>query len=146
MQFDILRIFNRYKIIMIILCAVLGILSCNEDSVTNSTETVKLVKVRVDLQTGFGNKTVFIKFNDESAFSANLSNMEPLAGPIATFDSYLHEGENNLSLLMHDLSLQSEIFSDSCSFILGDKEIYYLGLQFSDTLRFVLQDSPFFYL
>jgi hypothetical protein len=137
----------RSFIVILIVTIFLIISSCKEESVTNPvTENNNLVKANVDLQSGFAGKIVVVEFNKERTYQSNLSNIVSLAGPEASFITYIQKGKNNLFVLTQNPELPSEYFADSTIINIGDKKEYFLGLQISDSLKCIVQDSSFFYM
>lgn len=136
-----------YKII-IIFAAIFILESCKEESITNpvNDNDAILVKAQVDLQVGFAGKSVIITFNKESVYHSILSNVVSLAGPEATFITYIPKGANNLFVYTQNPNLPSEYFIDSTIINIGNKEKYFLGLQISDSLKCIVQDSSFLYM
>jgi len=136
-----------YKII-IIFAAIFILESCKEESITNpvNDNDAILVKAQVDLQVGFAGKSVIITFNKESVYHSILSDVVSLAGPEATFITYISKGENNLFVYTQNPNLPSEYFIDSAIVNIGDKGKYFLGLQIADSLKCIVQDSSFLYM
>ena len=116
--------------------------SCTDESTTNSLD--ELIKARIDLQSGFAGNYVIIKGNDEIIFNAQLSESVPLAGPLATFTTYLPKGNNKMFILW---TLNYPFLRDSIEFILEDTGNYFIGLQLlDDKIFFQIQDDEFHYL
>lgn len=136
---------NKIILVLVMLFVMEG---CKEDNITNPLvdEREKLVMTRIDLQSGFANNIVFIEINNDFVFNATLSPFSPLSGPEATFATYLPIGTNNLIVAKRDVETFTIFKIDSASFNIGNKEKYFIGLQFFDSLICIVQDSTFWYL
>ncbi len=134
--------------ILIIITSIFICESCKEETISNPVNynDIILVKAQVDLQSGFAGKVVTIRFNKESVYHSILSDIVSLAGPEATFITYIPKGENNLFVYTQNPNLPSEYFIDSAIVNIGDKEKYFLGLQIADSLKCIVQDSSFLYM
>lgn len=129
------------------LCLFFFLLGCDGNNITESN--TELAKINVDLQYGFDNYFVLIRFNDEKYFSADLTGLVPLSGPLATFVTYLEPGEYNCEVFWQENSGQAgqPYFLDSTKITIGDLEEYYLGIRANnDTISAELRDTPFGYI
>ena len=125
----------------------LGVLTTGCGGETRVQSDGDLVKVQIDLQWGFEGQVVTVKFSGEEHFHTELSELVPLAGPLASFVTRLPRGENDLLVRWSPPNLQEESHEDSADFELRDAEEYFIGLRASgDTLTIEIQDSPFLYL
>lgn len=122
---------------------------CESDDIVNpwlnKKSSMDLTEIRVDLQNGFAGKHSLVIINDEIYYNSILSDKIMLAGPEATFTTYLPYGSNTITVFTRSLNEHSE-FIDSSRIFLGDKEKYFIGLQIYDSLRCVVQDSSFLYM
>ena len=123
-------------------------ISCDEDNVTGNGVT--LVKVNVDLQLGFQDHFVKVKFNDTVHFSADLTPGVSLAGPLATFITYLPHGLNQCEVFWQENYGQAyqPFHLDSTDVYVGDSKEYYMGIRVSSdtTLVVEIREEPFYYL
>jgi len=122
-------------------------LGCDCDNITESS--TDLAKVHVDLQYGFNDYFVIVRFNDERYFTADLTGLAPLSGPLATFVTYLEIGEHNCKVFWQENAGQigQPYFLDSTQITIGDLEEYFLGIRaYNDTISVELRDTPFGYI
>ncbi|KAA3616252.1 MAG: hypothetical protein DWQ05_10935 [Calditrichaeota bacterium] len=139
-----MRIFSFYFLTLFLYIFLLG---CDDDNFIENTPD--LAKINVDLQAGFEDHFVSVKFNDERYFSADLTELAPLAGPLATFVTYLKPGEYNCEIFWQENVRQvgQPFFLDSTIITIGNLDEYYLGIRaYSDTISVELKESPFSYL
>lgn len=122
-------------------------LSCEDNNIIDGNSD--LAKVNVDLQFGFDNYFVRVKFNEENYFSADLTELVPLSGPLATFITYLPPGKNSCEVFWQENYGQvgQPYFIDSANVIIGDLEEYYLGIRaVNDSIEVELRNTPFGYM
>ena len=139
------------KYLVIVLTVALLTAGCKDDSVVNpgnenQGNNNNLIKTQVDLQNGFAGKIAYISVNDERVYYSILSDLVSLAGPDASFTTYLPEGESSIVVRVQIPNSLTEFVVDSCRVSLKKKDKYFIGLQLSDSLRCIVQDSTFFYL
>ena len=108
----------------------------------------RLSKVQIDLQQGFEGHLVVLEINDEVYYRAELSESAQLAGPLASFSTYLPCGQNILKAFWQADGYQVGPYKeDSLLIELGDAKKYFLGISVSeDSLYCVIQDIAFAYL
>lgn|GEM_PF-3680526 len=138
----------KYVIFIVLIAAILSA-GCKDDAVSpwdNINNGAHLVNVQVDLQSGFAGKLVLIEINNNRVYYSILSELVSLAGPEASFSTYLPEGENNIFVFTQSTTNSQEKFSDSSRISIGHMEKYFVGLQISDSLKCIVQDSSFLYL
>lgn len=108
-----------------------------------------MVKVIVDFTYGVNGNFVRLKFNDNECFSADLNEKAPLAGPIATFTTYLPRGLNQCELFWQEETGGVHLpYNIECKDVMiGDANLYYMGISVSDdsTLVIDLREKPFLY-
>ncbi len=120
--------------------------SCSDEDSTSSNND-DLVEIQFDLQTGFDNVAVSITENDNNYFHAIFTGIESLAGPQASFITYLSEGGHNIKIIRTQLDNITNVRIDSCEFSIGSSDKYWVGMSiYSDSLHITIQDSSFFYL
>ena len=123
------------------------LIACSKENTTCPIIDEK-VEVQFDLQTGFGDNAVSIKIDDEYYFHAMLTGIELLAGPQASFTTYLLQGEHNLNIQRNHIdNYFGNAKLDSTVIFIGTAEKYWIGLSvYSDSLYISIQDSRFFYI
>ena len=134
----------KYKNILFLSTLLVFILinACTDESTTNPID--ELIKSQIDLQSGFAGHSVIIECNSEIIFGAQLSEVVPLSGPLATFTTYLLKGNNKMYVLW---TLNYPFLRDSIDFILEETENCFISIQLSDDkLDFQIQDHEFIYL
>lgn len=115
--------------------------SCSDNSVL--APRIAYIESNIHLQMGFSNHRVIMYIDSLRAFDAALKNESPLAGPEASFITYLRQGEHQLVTLLID----STAWIDTTRFSLGLADRYFIGLQaVPDSMIMVIQDYPFIYL
>lgn len=140
------------KSIRFFLCLILfTTLSCEDNSTyspidDSQVDKTELVKVRLDMQSGFAGKIVSIYINDDQNYYSILSNLVSLAGPEASFSTYLPRGQNKLIVFLGDTHNIYNSFRDTTTFYLGSKEKYFIGLHITDKVEVTVQDSSYFYI
>jgi len=135
---------NCLNVIVPVLFFIIFLMGCESDDITGVND--QFVDVKIDLQMGFEGHSVLLKFNGENYYQANLSELVPLAGPIATFSTTLPRGDNNCYAFWGLLEQTTDWKVDSVLIFLGEADEYFLGYQIvNDTLKIVVQDSAFGY-
>lgn len=133
--------------ICLLISVIVGCKENSTDSVINSSQSnnCDLVKVRIDMIYGFFGKIVRLNINNNENFYAILSSAVSLAGPEASFSTYLVRGENKLIVSLGDPGNIHNFVRDSTTFFLGSKDKYFIGLGFIDKIEVTIQDSAFVY-
>jgi len=134
-------------ILSIMALFLLFFIGCECDNITESD--TDLSKVTIDLQSGFEDYYVKLEFDDEDYFTADLTGLIPLSGPLASFITYLDLGEHNCKIFWQENVGQvgQPYFLDSTKITIGDLEEYFLGIRAdNDTISVELRDTPFAYL
>lgn len=139
------------KSICLFLCVIIfAILGCKDNStdspIHDSNNNNELVKVRLDLHSGFAGKVVRINLNDDANYYSILSEAVSLAGPEAFFSTYLPRDQNRIIVFLNDPSNIHNYVRDTTTFSLGSKDKYFIGIRFTDKINLTIQDSSFFYL
>ncbi|MBU1874567.1 hypothetical protein KJ688_12715 [bacterium] len=132
-----------YFITVLLLIFLLG---CDCDNITESNND--LAKVNIDLQYGFDDYFVIVRFDDESYFSADLTGVVPFSGPLASFVTYLSSGEHTCKVFWReDYGQIGQPYNiDSTKIVIGDLEEYFLGIRaYNDTISVELRDTSFGY-
>ena len=104
-----------------------------------------MAKINVDLQDGLAGHYVRIEFNEDVYYCANLTQLVSLAGPAASFITFLPRGLNQGSVYWGDDNNSS--YSDNFEIFVGDSEEYYVSLNVSSdsTIIVELRDTPILY-
>jgi hypothetical protein len=124
---------------------VLQWISCTRDTFVDLRETA--VPAKVDLVSGFQNRSVKIYFNDQLCYSATLGTNVPLSGPIADFTTTLYRGPNRLVVECWLQSPTNTYSKHTASVTVGDSHEYFLGLILqNDALTINVQDTQFLYI
>ena len=124
------------------------IISCSEDNPAASTDG-DMVEVQFDLQTGFANVSLSIMEDDKYYFNAMFTGIELLAGPQASFTTFLPKGEHTFIIRRTQLDNFTSFKIDTCIFNIGKSDKYWIGIGVnsdSDSLFYIVQDSGFFYI
>lgn len=130
-----------------ILCSFIFLfISCTKENSTCPGFDEK-VEVQFDLITGF-NDEVSIKIDEKYYFTAIITGIEYLAGPQATFTTYLSRNEHDLYIYKREFdSIFRSPQIDSTKIVIGSSEKYCIGLSvYPDTMLIIVQDSSFFYI
>lgn len=141
---------NKLIIILILLLISFTLISCIKEKIVNSNDELncELVLVQIDFQSGVADNRIQIEFNDEIYFSSMFSKYVPLAGPMATFTTYLARGENKLHIFGQLLSAPQQTYYQKNTFInIGSDDKYYIGIVLSSgDFVITVQENPFGYL
>ncbi len=103
--------------------------SCEDNENDDSDIDIQLFNVRVDLQWGFEDQLVNIKFNDEECFNEYIEPGIPFSGPQASFDIILHKGVNQCEVYCQDM-YQMPLpvgLEFSVEIVLSDLAYYFIG-------------------
>jgi len=130
---------DHMKRVLFVLSLVVILSSCSDDSAVGPT--AEFVQTTVDLQLYFGGHRVIVWIDSLRYFDANLKSGAYLAGPDATFITYLLRSEHRMIVAMIDTT----VFVDTLHFSLGSAQRYFIGLQTGDTISMRIQDHPFYY-
>jgi hypothetical protein len=131
--------------ILFMMC-ILHIIACSDDNPASSM-SADLVEVQFDLHSGFYDVAVSIRENDTYYFEAFFTGIEPLAGPQASFTTYLATGEHCLIMRRRPFNFYSPSKYDTTKITVGDAEKYWIGIHaYPDSLHVVVQDSAFMYI
>jgi hypothetical protein len=116
--------------------------NCANDDIADSNNS--FVNAQVDL-IGFSDSYVELYFNGTEHYHAYLSNVEPFAGPQASFTTKLLKGINEMNAKW---SINSTSHNHISNITIGDSEQYYLSIikTSNDSLIVNIQDKPFDYL
>jgi hypothetical protein len=121
-------------------------LSCSEDD--SLAGPPPLAKTTIDLQFGFRSRGVDILADSNRIFFALMDSAELLAGPQASFVTYLSQGRHVLIVRRLTFASSPPPFSDTLTLVLSSLHDCFVGLQIAegDTVAMVVQDHPFGYL
>jgi hypothetical protein len=134
------------KICLIILFAFsINFISCSNNNPISSNNH-DLVEIQFDLQTGFVNVSVQIIENGKYYFNAFFKGIEPLAGPQASFITYLSQGDHYIITRRTPFNY-TNIKKDTTKIMIGNSRKYWIGMGvYSDSLHVVVQNSAFIYI
>jgi hypothetical protein len=136
------------KTYIILIILFINFSSCSEDNPTSSNSE-NLIEVQFDLQTGFSDVALSIMEDNKYYFSGIFTGIELLAGPQASFITFLPQGEHDLVVIRTQLDNITNFKMDTCVVEIGESDKYWIGMGVnsnSDLLYFAVQDSGFFYL
>ena len=136
---------KKIKFVFIILLFLL--VSCKKETILTSQDN--MIPVDIDLQTGTENKHVKVYLNQQLSFQAYLPTSGSLAGPIASFSTFLPSNTKTMRVWWQSSSSSNGLLfkQDSSVFNLSSSKKYYIGIEINnDTLKVVVQDIPFGYM
>ena len=116
--------------------------SCTDESSTNPK--AELIKVGVDLQSGFAGYNVVIKNTNGIIYHAEFSDSVPFSSPLGTFTTSLPKGNNKLVIFW---TITNQYLNESIEFELEDNDTYFISIQMIEgKIDFKIQNSPFIYV
>ena len=136
------------KICILSIILFLTFSACSEDNPV-SANTENLTEVQFDLQTGFANVSLSIMEENKNYFGGMFTGIERLAGPQASFITFLAQGKHEFIIRRTQLDNITLFKMDTCEIDIGGSEKYWVGIGVNtntDSLYYVVQDSGFFYL
>jgi len=144
--------------ISMLCCVVFFMYSCEQSEITGTHGTTlekqdtltESIPVQVDIQEGFADLYISVRFNDEIYFVADLCSGVPLAGPVALFRTSLPQGRHALKVTWSKgRTIEPPPVIDSVQVEIQAIERVYIGIERDereDTLRVEVREKPFEYV
>jgi hypothetical protein len=134
-----------YKFLFMIILFFCFVLNCSDNNSLNADS--KEINIQVDLQSGFSNQLVYIKFDETIHFKSMISEYVPFSGPESFFLTNLPDGDYNLSVVIVDINNSGNLSEHTQHISFEPDKDYFIGLLFiQDSLIINVQNSPFGYL
>ena len=129
---------------IVILGLILISFACTKENIVSPD--FNLVKTTIDLQMGFANHSVWLNIDTTRVFKALLSPASPLAGPEASFVTYLRQSSHQIVVTRVTIVSPITLYLDTLRLDLISPNDCYVGLvAIGDSVAMKVQDHPFGY-